>query len=233
MAKGRLSVAPWPLNPASARTAADSSPLAIGNWAALVLFLVLGFGPYSFTLSGGPQIDDWVWFDSIKHGGIMGADHTALHLWRPLVSIVFWSIWKVFGFMPAAYRVFNVLTLVIAAYAVRAIWIRLCPEKNAASWTGFAAGLLFMLWPAHVETVAWIAGMTDGLCIALGMAGIWSYLIYRQDGRIQGLIVSLVLFTAAMLVKEAAAPFPVIAFGLGASLVEGKRGLSRFKGLRD
>jgi len=193
------------------------------NLSAIVLMLVAGVAAYGATFGGGLQIDDFNWFAMARDQGIMGNDHTGIHFWRPFISIVFWWLWKIFGINPTAFRLFAVALSVTAGYAVRGIWLRVCPEPRVANWSGLLLGLLFVLWPTHVETVAWIAGVTDGLSVSLGALALWSYLVYRQDGKVSCLLLSIALLVASLTSKEAALPFPLLCFGFCAVLVPWKR----------
>lgn len=187
------------------------------NLVALFVLLVAAFGLYGSSLIGGGfQVDDWWWLLGAKRGGPLGIYEgwkgQGLFL-RPVISVSFYGLWKLFGLQPAGYRAFNILLQVLTAYSLRAIWLRLAPARDRTLALGVA--LLFLAWPTHPETVVWIAGMTDGLAIALGTLAIWSYLASLQDRRPALLAVSLVIFAVAVLAKESALPLLIVAILLG------------------
>lgn len=193
-----------------------------GNLFTFLLLCSLAFVLYCPTLNSGLQVDDLWWFDSVKHG-IFGLNHVQLGFWRPGISIVFWLMWKVFGLYLPAFRIFNMLLAATAAYGLRCIWLRMFRNAKHAGWQGAAVGVLFLVWPSHPETTAWIAGMTDGLSITLGILAIWAYISYRQDLKPLYLVLAAALLVAAMLSKEAAFTFPLICFLLASIAAPWKR----------
>jgi hypothetical protein len=178
-----------------------------------LLFLFLAFACYRTVLDGGFQVDDWWWARNAKQGGLLGNDHNAAGqglFYRPAVSIAFGTLWRLFGPIPIAYRLFNVLLLATTAYGIFASWLRLTARQ--VTWSAVAVGAMFVVWPTHAETVSWIAGMTDGLAVALASLSLWSFIVYRQRGGRISFAAALVLLAAALLSKEAVAPMPVLMF---------------------
>jgi len=124
-------------------------------------------------------------------------------LWRPCAVFTLWVDGNLSGWSPAWFHAANVLAhgfttfllvLVVAAYGGGAV----------AMWL---AGLWFGLMPAHVESVAWIAGRTDVWCALFALAA----LILARDGR-AGRRAGPAAFALALLSKESAATIaPVFA----------------------
>jgi len=222
----RASVPPIPSEPLADTTPVTTepqrgfwSPSQRNNLLTFGLFMATSLAAYGALLSGGLKMDDINWFEMTRARGALATDYVGLHFWRPTVSIVFWAVWKCFGIWPAAFRLLNVFLTSMTAYAIRSIWLRVCPEPKTALWSSIILGLAFILWPTHAETVAWIAGLTDGLAIALGTSALWCYIIYRQDGKSRYLVLCVVLLAAALTSKESAVPFPLLCFGFAFVLV--------------
>ena len=195
-----------------------------GNLCAFAALLLVALLCYYRLLAGGFQIDDWGWLVNARTKGVLGNDHAASRaFWRPLVSIFFWGLWKFFGPNPVAFRLFSVLLTTLTAFGMRGIWLRLRPSDHVGNWDGTALGALFIVWPTHPETVAWIAGMTDGLGFALATLGLWAYITYRQNSKPGYFLVSGLLFFAGLLSKEATVLFPLIGFAMTSSLIPWKR----------
>ena len=80
--------------------------------------------------------------------------------WRPAVTATFMGDWAAGGGRPAAFHLDNVLLYAAACGLVAA----LAAAIGLGAGGALAAGLLFAVHPAHVESVAWISGRTDLLC---------------------------------------------------------------------
>jgi len=91
--------------------------------------------------------------------------------------------------------------------------------------TAAVAALLFVVHPAHVEAVAWISNRKDLVAAAFVLPCVLAYLKYRQRGTIAWYVVSLLLFSLALLGKLSVAAFPAVLLFI--DLVLEKRLLSR------
>jgi protein O-mannosyl-transferase len=91
--------------------------------------------------------------------------------------------------------------------------------------TAIAAGVLFVVHPAHVEAVAWISSRKDLIAAAFVLPSFLAYLKYRQRGTIAWYFASLLLFVFALLGKLSVVAFPAVLLSL--DLFIEKRPLSR------
>lgn len=71
--------------------------------------------------------------------------------------------------------------------------------------TGALAALLFGIHPTHIESVAWISGISDVMCAAFFLAALLAYLRWSDGDGLRWLLWSLVCLESALLSKEAAA----------------------------
>jgi hypothetical protein len=75
-----------------------------------------------------------------------------------------------------------------------------------------AAGVLFVVHPAHVEAIAWISSRKDLAAAAFALPSLLAYLRYRQGGTTakRWYVVSVVLFLLAVAGKLSVATFPAV-----------------------
>jgi len=114
----------------------------------------------------------------------------------------------------------NVWAGVVAGF-VYLVALALTQERR----TAMVAALLFVVYPAHVEAVAWISNRKDLVAAAFVLPCVLAYLKYRQRGAIGWYIASLLLFLFALLGKLSVAAFPAVLVVL--DLMLEKRSLSR------
>ena len=140
-------------------------------------------------------------------GRLMGSDFWASAggvsgLWRPLVLLTFWIEGRLGDWSPVVFHASNLLVHGMVA----ALLVRLALRSGAGALAAGAAGLWFAAMPAHVESVAWIAGRTDlwSAMFALLALGL------DRRGILAGSLAPRVLaagaFAQALLAKESAAP---------------------------
>jgi protein O-mannosyl-transferase len=106
-------------------------------------------------------------------------------------------------------------------------WLRrLTGAVRSAGW----GALLFAVHPVHVESVAWISGVTDPLCAVFLVPAAWCWTAFRQTGGPVSALGSVTFFGLALLTKETAAGFPLAVLGselaAGASRPERRRSLA-------
>jgi Tfp pilus assembly protein PilF len=104
-----------------------------------------------------------------------------------------------------------------------------CETSNRM--VAFCAALLFGLHPSHIESVAWISGVSDPLMACFFLGSLSMFFEGRGSARISHIIYSLVLFGCALLSKETAVVLPALIFvaalmgqqGAGESQPTGRR----------
>ncbi len=188
----------------------------------LALALGLAFVAYSRTLKF-----PFVWDD---HAQIL--ENPIIQSWRFLPRYFTQHVWEsiepisvgtyyrplfllwlrvnnmVFGLRPWGWHLTNVLAHLAVTLLVYFLAARLAKDRV----TGAVAAMIFGVHPTHIEAVAWISGVTDPLCALLFIGSVLSYLKQEEAGRRGGTwrVTSLLLFAAAMLVKETAVVLPGI-----------------------
>ncbi len=109
---------------------------------------------------------------------------------------------KLFGPDPAWWHFTTVLVHLAATVLVFFVARRLTGDE----WAGAIAALIFGLHPTHLESVAWISGITDPLMTVFLLGSFLAYL----ETSFRWLIASIALFALAMFEKETAIVFPAI-----------------------
>ena len=125
----------------------------------------------------------------------------------PAVHTTYWIEYHLWGNHPAGYHLVNILLHALNAIL---LWKILQYLQIPGA---LLAGLLFALHPVHVESVAWITERKNTLSGLFYLLAAWSYLRYTLNSgdKKQPLwlyILSLLLFTAALLSKSVTATLP-------------------------
>jgi tetratricopeptide (TPR) repeat protein len=129
-----------------------------------------------------------------------------LHIYRPLTALWLCANYALFGLRPAWWHLAAVALHVLITYLTFVVTYELVSDRG----TAFIASLLFGIHPAHVENVTWLSAVNDLLMSALLLASFLAFLHYRKSDGKSRLVLSLVLFAAALLTKETAVVFPVL-----------------------
>ncbi len=132
--------------------------------------------------------------------------------YRPVQMLLYFLVARVGGKHPLGFHLASVLVHALATAAAYLLLRRVTDEDRAA-----CAALLFAVHPAHVESVAWIAGSTDlncGLLVFVALAVWWRVL--RASGRRRVALAALwgLLFFLALGAKETAIVLPALALAL-------------------
>lgn len=192
---------------------------------ALLLPLLSACVPYVTALNGGFVFDDHALIEQVPGGespSIGGAgfwgDLPATGYYRPLLQVSL-ALDNLLGSgNPMLFHLTNLLLHMAMVLAAWLLLLRLCGRRDLATM----AATLFALHPVHVEAVAWISGRGDLLAPLLGLCG-WLALMHggwlpsrgpgrRDDASVPWLMTAAVLWLAAILSKESAVAFPLMAW---------------------
>lgn len=135
--------------------------------------------------------------------------------YRPIVLVWLRLNYFLFGLHPAWWHLMTVLAYLGAVGVVYWLARRLLHDRITAG----VAAMIFGLCPLHIETAAWISGVTEPLLALLFIPSFVFYLKSRnteqgtsgvKSERLKWLAASLVFFAAALFVKETAVILPAI-----------------------
>jgi Flp pilus assembly protein TadD len=187
-------------------------PAAAAGLAGFVVFLgTLGHG---FVYDDGRQIleNPWIW--DVRHlprlltGAVWSfVDERPSNYYRPVQMLLYFLDARIFGRHPLGFHLTNILVHALASAAAFVLLKRVTGPGRA-----LLAALLFAVHPAHVESVAWIAGSTDVNCALLVFLCLWAW-TRAPEGR-GWLALSAALFFLALLAKETAAVTPILALAM-------------------
>jgi len=124
--------------------------------------------------------------------------HVNGNYYRPLFLLWFRLNHAAFGLDPEGWHLTTILCHVAATYMVFILIRRLV----ASRWIAFTAATLFALHPVHMESVAWVSGVTDPLMAIFLIGSFLSYLSFREDRRGRWMALALSLFALGLLEKE-------------------------------
>ena len=90
-------------------------------------------------------------------GSVWSFQGGSTNFYRPLQFVCYWLTYRIAGFNPAAFHLFNLLVYVATVWLVYRIARELFRHELAA----LLGALLWALHPQHVEPVAWISALPD------------------------------------------------------------------------
>jgi protein O-mannosyl-transferase len=144
-------------------------------------------------------------------------DHTWSHIYqvgnyyRPIFLLWLLINYSLFGQNPMGWHITTILVHLVAVLLVYVLINRISRDRILAG----IATLIFALHPTHIESVAWISGVTDPLLLVFLASSFLCYL--NRHNAINNrsrfwLILSLFLYAIGLLEKETAIIFPIIIF---------------------
>jgi hypothetical protein len=137
-------------------------------------------------------------------GGFSGTDENSLkfdrgrQFFRPLASLSYWLDFKLWGLNVAAFHLTNILLQTVNSILLLLILLQVGFGRAPA----FAGAVLFSVFPAHFENVAWISGRTDLLAFLFGALSVLCFLSYLVKNSRLSLAVSALFFLGGLLAKE-------------------------------
>ncbi len=198
--------------PNKAKAAAKTGSTA-QNRVYLIALLVVTFIAFFPSLQNGfTNWDDPVYVT--ENSQLFNADWGALLTepfslnYHPLTMLSLGINYQISGLEPFGYHLTNLLLHLINTLLVFFFILRLAPK--ASIFVPFFTALIFGIHPMHVESVAWISERKDVLYVLFFMAGLITYLRYREKQEMKWLLITGLLFVLSLLSKAMAVVFPVV-----------------------
>jgi hypothetical protein len=126
--------------------------------------------------------------------------------YRPMVMLFFVVMRNIFGPAPAWLHVAVVAVHALATYLVFLMVRRLTANEMLAVFSA----VIFGLHPTKVESVAWISGVSDTLCLVFLLAATLTYFRWHDSQRVRWRVASVGLLFLGILSKEVLILGPVI-----------------------
>ena len=180
---------------------------------------------YEFTYDDNSQI--------VMNPAITSAAHIpeyfSQHVWQTVDSsylpqyyrpvFVLWLLlnYKLFALSPAGWHATNLVVHLLATWLVFVLARRLTSDQLVAT----VAAFLFGVHPVHIESVAWVSGVTDPLMTVFFLTALVLYLDIKSANKVtperssenrrryvsRSLLLSLFFYSLALLTKETAVVF--------------------------
>lgn len=186
------------------------------RWLVPALMLLAVFIGYAYTLTFAFVYDDQAQIvtTSYVHSWRFVPSYFQEHIWSHKISgggsyyrpvFLLWLLinYTLFGLRPEWWHLTTAGLHLTATLLVYRITLRLTRDTLVAA----IAALVFGLHPVHVESVAWISGVSDPLVAVLVLA---SFLCYLRGAGFRA--ASLGLYGLALLAKEPAVALPPLIF---------------------
>jgi len=212
----RLTLRPARLEPFSAKVQMLVAAFAI---------LLVTFVTAAPALNVGFLLDDYLHLDYIYRAATLHDWHDFLHnfvgnwansplmqSYRPLVSVSLFLDYLFWGANAWGFHLCNLILMFLCSLGVGLITLEFTGMRGnrMGAAPAFWAGLLFAVYPAHLEASAWIIGRVDLLCTMFFLSSVYCYLRFRLLRESGYLWVSVISFVAALLSKEMAVVLPVV-----------------------
>ncbi len=206
----------------------DSKHLAIVLVLTITFVAYVGTISYQFVYDDIGQIVDNPSIKSWECVPRYFTEHIWAHLWpdspgnyyRPVFMLWMLVSYTLFGLNAAWWHLTTILVHMGATLMVYLLARRLIKDQ----WTALITALIFGLHPVHIETVAWIAGVTESLLALFLIPAFLFYLNWRESAsstddelvakrnRRKWLAASLAFYAVAVLEKETALVLPMLVF---------------------
>ena len=126
--------------------------------------------------------------------------------YRPIFLLWLKLSYAAFGPSPVYWHLASVVLHILVTLQVFWLTKRLLKNRIAA----MVASLLFAVHPVHVESVAWVSGVTDLLMCVTMLGSVLAFLRWQQTRTVASYAAALVFATLAFLSKEPAIVLPVL-----------------------
>jgi tetratricopeptide (TPR) repeat protein len=127
----------------------------------------------------------WLFLTRPFWGFYMDRGSGPSNYYRPVFGIFYSLVARAFGLQPAAYHAASV-ALHLAVTLLVAFGARRLLGRRRGEIAALAAGLLFAVYPAHAEAVAWIGDQVDPLTALFALPALYSYLARKDRGEWAG-----------------------------------------------
>ncbi len=152
-------------------------------------------------------LTSWRYAPTLFTTSILQGHGVTVPFYRPLQMFLYLCVYQGFGPSVAAFHFLNVFLHIFGACLLFALGVRLGFHRAAC----VLAVLLWAVHPAHIEAISYISGTAGPLAALFLIAG--AYVLAPGFSR-RSVAKACVLFTFALLSKESAVIFPLLAMGL-------------------
>lgn len=176
---------------------------------ALAILLIAAALAYGYNVGSGFILDDFGILSICRSKGILANNikEVGQSYVRPVSWTVFGLIWSVWQSDPRPFHAVSILLLALTGLGIWGMWRQVFPASGPK--TALAAGLLFVLWPAHGEVVCWVGGFPDLFAGLFAVTAIWCWLSFQRAPTILKAVAGALCVLLSIASKESALPLPV------------------------
>ena len=157
---------------------------------------------------------DWLWDDDqeIAANAVLTAPNGLVRIWTgavgtdyfPLKSTVQWFYFRAVGTSQTGWHLLSISLHLLSALLV---WKVLAKLGVRQAWLG---GLLFVIHPVLVESVAWVSELKNTLSLPFLLLAMLTWMNFDERGRARDYFLTLLFFVAALLTKTSVVMFPFV-----------------------
>ena len=151
-----------------------------------------------------PLVQSWRYLPMYFRGNVWMQQSPLGNYYRPVFLTWLLLNHTIFGLHPMFWHLTNILAHLGATALVYLLALRLTREQKIAA----IAALIFGVHSVHIESVAWISGVTEPLLALLMIPSFLAFMNYREKKGTHWLSISVAWFAVALLAKETAVVLP-------------------------
>ncbi len=179
------------------------------------IFIVLAFILITLATFAGSIMnffvgDDFTWLRWAASGTFndipsyfINADN---FFYRPFAKTVTLFLYNVFSFQPQSYHLVMLLLHFLSSVAVYFLAKNLFKQKLPA----FLVGMLFLLHPAHAESIYWFSTLSGALCSLFILYAMLSFFRFREKKSVVSYVIAILFSIGAFMSYELAVALPFI-----------------------
>ena len=126
--------------------------------------------------------------------------------YRPIRTLSYALDYRFSGSSPLSYHISNIAYHTITALLVYLVTLALLSDRTTALF----AALIFAVHPVHTDSVTYLAGRRDILCVLFYLTGFYLFLSCRKTGRVLLAPLSLVAYLLSIGSKEMGITLPLV-----------------------
>jgi hypothetical protein len=173
-----------------------------------LFFSAVTFVLYYNSLNNFYVLDDFVRLKAASEGSLSENFH-----FFPLPLLAYRVLYLLFGISPVPLRILNyflnALMCVIVfrfSYIALSIFVKDVTDKNKML-ISFFTSMLFCVHYIHVETIVYYSELHEMFYSIFYLFGLYFYLLYKSDSKIQNLVYVFLMYLCCILSKETAVTF--------------------------
>jgi hypothetical protein len=199
----------------------NAGEIARKDWVTLSIFGLATFFLYQPILHNSFLTDDYASLYRI----CVAKEILHKDIFRPLIDISFYFNYLLSGLHPEGYYIFNLCVHALTAFMTYKVALALPFFKDDRQYH-FArmAGILFLVYPVHNESIVWLAGRLSSMAALCGLTAVYFSLKKAAPWNI---ILPAVFLIIGLFAYESIGMLPMIIIVLGLYRYAGKKKLLR------